>query len=157
EGRYAEIPREMVTNGDWVTPTLNDLKYFEKPPLQYWATAALYSTFGVHPWTARLYAAALAFLCIHLVFAFCRRIAYSTDTAFVAAVLLAINPYFAVTGQLNLLDQGFTFFLTAAIFSFVVAQQEHTTPQRTRNWMLLTWAALALAVLSKGIVTLVLA
>ena len=51
-----------------VTPTLNGLKYFEKPPLQYWATTALYAAFGVHDWTARLWASALAFLCIPLVF-----------------------------------------------------------------------------------------
>ena len=57
EGRYAEIPREMVASGDWVTPRLNDLKYFEKPPLQYWATAVGYEFFGEHEWTARLWVA----------------------------------------------------------------------------------------------------
>src|SRR5260221_3747506 len=54
EGRYGEIPREMVASGDWVTPRLNGIKYFEKPALQYWITAAAYETFGVHHWTARL-------------------------------------------------------------------------------------------------------
>src|SRR6478752_3982070 len=98
EGRYAEIPREMAASGDWVTPTLNDLKYFEKPPLQYWATAGLYSIFGVHEWTARVWAAVLAFLCIPLTFAFALGIGYSRNTALVAASLLAVNPYFALSG-----------------------------------------------------------
>ena len=53
EGRYAEIPREMMVTGDWVTPRLNGIKYFEKPALQYWLTAAGYQAFGVHHWTAR--------------------------------------------------------------------------------------------------------
>ena len=46
ESRYAEISREMVASGDWLTPRLNGFKYFEKPPLQYWATAALFKVFG---------------------------------------------------------------------------------------------------------------
>lgn len=157
EGRYAEIPREMAASADWVTPTLNGLKYFEKPPLQYWATAALYSVFGAHDWTGRAWATTLAFLCIPLVFCFALRIGYARDTAWVAASLLAINPYFALTGQLNLLDQGFTFFLTAAVFGFVLAQRESQSPPRARRWMLVTSVALALAVLSKGIVALALA
>ena len=36
----------MVASGDWVTPRLNGFKYFEKPPLQYWATAAAFELFG---------------------------------------------------------------------------------------------------------------
>src|SRR6187431_3513450 len=66
EGRYAEIPREMSVSGDWVTPRLNGIKYFEKPPLQYWATAAIYSVFGTSEWSARFWSCALAFLCIPL-------------------------------------------------------------------------------------------
>ncbi len=56
EGRYAEIPREMVVTGDWVTLRLNGFAYFQRPPLQYWAAAA-YETFGVTEWTARLWTA----------------------------------------------------------------------------------------------------
>jgi len=57
EGRYSEISREMVATGDWVTPRLNGIKYFEKPPLQYWGSAAALSLFGDTEWAARLYVA----------------------------------------------------------------------------------------------------
>jgi len=57
EGRYAEISREMVASGDWLTPRLNGIKYFEKPALQYWATATAFIVFGEHHWTARLWPA----------------------------------------------------------------------------------------------------
>ena len=47
EGRYGEIPREMVATGDWVTPRLDGVNYFEKPPLVYWAVAvALQAPWG---------------------------------------------------------------------------------------------------------------
>ena len=157
EGRYAEIPREMQASGDWVTPRLNDLKYFEKPPLQYWATAALYSAFGASESTSRLWAATLAFLCVPLVFGFVLRIGYAREVAVVAAAALAINPYFLLIGQLNLLDQGFTFFEVAAVFSLVLAQRSTPDVALERRWMLSAWTCLALATLSKGLVALVLA
>ena len=68
ETRYAEIPREMAVSGDWVTPRLSDLKYFEKPPLQYWTTAAAFTAFGQAPWTARLWTALTGALTIWLTF-----------------------------------------------------------------------------------------
>ena len=52
EGRYAEIAREMHDSGDFVTPRLNGLKYFEKPPLQYWITALAFRALGVSDGTA---------------------------------------------------------------------------------------------------------
>src|SRR5260221_13388852 len=64
EGRYAEIAREMAVSGDWVTPRLNDLKYFEKPPLQYWIGAAAFNAFGVSEWTARLPSAVAGVLAV---------------------------------------------------------------------------------------------
>ncbi|MEJ2720858.1 MAG: phospholipid carrier-dependent glycosyltransferase [bacterium] len=62
EGRYAEIPREMIASGDWVTPRLDGFKYFEKPPLQYWTTAVTFLLFGETNATARLWVALAGFL-----------------------------------------------------------------------------------------------
>jgi 4-amino-4-deoxy-L-arabinose transferase-like glycosyltransferase len=154
EGRYAEIPREMLVSGDWVTPRFNDLKYFEKPPLQYWATAATYEVAGVHPWSSRVWGVGLAFACLPLVYAWTRRL-YGARAALAALVALAVSPYFVVVGHLNLLDQAFTFWLSAAVLAFCSAQLQSGGAQRKR--MLLAWGCAALAVLSKGIVVGVLA
>jgi len=50
EGRYAEMAREMLVTGDWVTPRYNSYQYFEKPPLQIWATAFAFKIFGIGDW-----------------------------------------------------------------------------------------------------------
>jgi 4-amino-4-deoxy-L-arabinose transferase-like glycosyltransferase len=142
EGRYAEIPREMLVSGDWVTPRFNDLKYFEKPPLQYWATAAAYTGFGVHEWSSRLWTFALGFACLPLVFAWVRRF-YGDAAALAALTALGVSPFFLIIAHLNLLDTGFT---------FTVAQMAAQGSAAERRWMLIAWAAAALAVLSKGIV-----
>jgi 4-amino-4-deoxy-L-arabinose transferase-like glycosyltransferase len=157
EGRYAEIPREMHVTGDWVTPRLDGLKYFEKPPLQYWATATMYTLFGVGEWTARFWSCALAFLCLPLTYAFARHLYGGTAAGLAALAALAINPYFAIVGQLNLLDSSLTFFLTAAMFTFLRARAAPAGSSEERRWMLLVALALAFATLTKGIVALVLA
>ena len=53
EGRYAEIAREMLATGDFITPNLNFLPYLEKPPLVYWLTAFSLSVGGLNEWAAR--------------------------------------------------------------------------------------------------------
>src|SRR5215813_1575321 len=156
EGRYAEIPREMVASGDWLTPRFNDLKYFEKPPLQYWATAALYSVAGLHEWTSRLWAVGLGFACLPLVFAWVAR-NYGRDGALAALAALGVSPFFLIVAHLNLLDAAFTFWLTAAVLAFTQAQLAPRGAESERRWMLAAWALAALAVLSKGIVVGVLA
>src|SRR5215470_8908522 len=157
EGRYAEIPREMQVSGDWVTPRLDGFKYFEKPVLQYWATAAVYSLFGPREWTSRLWSCALAFLCVPLTFGFARRLYASESAATAAAAALAVNPYFAIVGQLNLLDSSLCFFLTGAVFAFLTARDEPSGSSGEKKWMRLAALSLALAVLSKGPVALALA
>ena len=50
----AQIARNMLTSGDWVTARLDGVPYLEKPPLVYWMIAASYKVFGVHDWAARI-------------------------------------------------------------------------------------------------------
>jgi 4-amino-4-deoxy-L-arabinose transferase-like glycosyltransferase len=154
EGRYAEIPREMVASGDWVTPHLNDLKYFEKPPLQYWTTAIAYTVFGEHQWTSRLWTGLTGFAGILLVWYAGMRL-FGREAADYAALLLIGSFLYSAMGHLNTLDMGVTFFLTLGIFSLLLGQAE-LDHKKQRNWILLAWAALALAVLSKGLMGLVL-
>jgi 4-amino-4-deoxy-L-arabinose transferase-like glycosyltransferase len=156
EGRYAEIPREMLLTGDWVTPRFDGLKYFEKPPLQYWATATLYSVAGVHEWSARLWTVGLAFACLGAVYGWTRRL-YGSDAARTALVALAVSPFFLVVGHLDLLDPGFTFWLTATVLAFTLAQTSPEHSDAERRWMMVAWTAAALAILTKGIVVGVLA
>ncbi|MDO8292415.1 MAG: glycosyltransferase family 39 protein [Gallionella sp.] len=154
EGRYAEIPREMVVSGDWVTPRLNELKYFEKPPLQYWATATAYTLFGEHQWTSRLWAGLTGFAGILLVWFAGLRL-FGREAAGYAALLLSSSLLYVLMAHINTLDMGVTFFITLGILGLLLGQAQADVKKR-RNWMLVAWAGLALAVLSKGLMGLVL-
>lgn len=155
EGRYAEIPREMAATGDWITPRLNGIKYFEKPPLQYWATAAAFDVFGLNEWTARLWTALTGFLTIGVVWWTGRRL-FGDAAGWYAAVVLASNVYFVLMGHVNTLDMGLTFFTTLAVAGFAIAQRTQAGEVGRSRAMLLVWAAMALAVLSKGLIGVVL-
>ncbi len=155
EGRYAEIPREMVATGDWVTPRLNGFKYFEKPALQYWATATAYELFGRSPATARLWTALLGFLCALLVWYVGWRL-FGLAAADYALFVTLGGLLYAVMGHVLTLDMGVTAFIFAGLAALLLAQSERDRPRRLRNRMLAGWAALGLAVLSKGLIGLVL-
>ncbi|MFO1319981.1 MAG: glycosyltransferase family 39 protein [Burkholderiales bacterium] len=155
EGRYAEIAREMAVTGDWVTPRLNGLKYFEKPPLQYWATAAAYRVFGLHEWTARLWAALCGALTLVVVWQSGRR-QFGATAGDIAGLVATGSLWMVANAHLNTLDMGLTFWLTAGVAAFLQAQGAGLPPQRRRRWMALAWLACAGAVLSKGLVGLVL-
>ena len=154
EGRYSEIAREMALSGDWVTPRLNGLKYFEKPPLQYWATAAAFRLFGLNEHAARAYTTLCGLLTVLAVFFTARRLA-SPNTALLAVGVLLSSPYFVALGGVVTLDMGLTAWLTIALCAFLLAHAGARDDRERRRWMLLAWAGIALAVLSKGLVGLV--
>lgn len=153
EGRYSEIAREMAQSGDFVTPRLNGLKYFEKPPLQYWATAIAFKVFGENEFAARLYTALCGLGCILLVGYAGRRL-YDQETALLSALVLMSAPYFAALAEIATLDMGLTFWLTLSVTSFLIAQQVGSESSR-RRWLLAAWGGMAGAMLSKGLVGIV--
>jgi 4-amino-4-deoxy-L-arabinose transferase-like glycosyltransferase len=154
EGRYAEIPREMLATGDWVTPRLNDLKYFEKPPLQYWLTALSFRVFGESEWTARLPSALLGFLALLMV-GYCGHRLWNRRTGVLAVAILGSACAYYLGGQYLTLDMTLTACLTLALCSFLLAQVQAVDRHR-QAWMAGAWAAAALAVLAKGLVGVVL-
>lgn len=154
EGRYAEIPREMVATGDWLTPRLDGLKYFEKPALQYWATASIYQVVGMSDWSSRLWTGLTGFLGIFLVGATAQRL-YGRVTGLYSAAVLASSLFYLLMGHVDTLDMALTFFMTAGLCAALWARQS-THRRHARYWMLACWAALALAVLSKGLIGIVL-
>jgi 4-amino-4-deoxy-L-arabinose transferase-like glycosyltransferase len=156
EGRYAEIPREMLAAGDWVIPHLNGLAYIEKPPLQYWATAAALSVFGHGEFAARFYTACCALATLGAVWLVARGL-WQPAAGWRAAAVLSSMLLFVVLGQLLTLDMSLTFYMTLSLAGFLLAQQAPAvsgSPLRSPQhcWMLVAWGAAALGVLTKGLV-----
>ena len=155
EGRYAEIPREMVVSGDWVTPRLDGFKYFEKPPLQYWATAVSYELFGFGEWQARLWTGLTGLLSIVFVGWAGSRL-FNRRAGLFAAGVLASQFYWNAMSHINTLDMGTAATMSASLMAFLLAQRPDASRAQTRNWMWACWAFMALAMLSKGLIGIML-
>ncbi len=148
EGRYAEVSREMLVSGDWVIPQLDGMPYIEKPPLQYWATALSFKVFGLSEFAARLYTGLTAFGTLFVVWLLARGL-WNEHAAWRAAAVLASLSLFVVVGQLLSLDMSLTFYMTLGLAAFLWAQSR---PEAAGRAMLLAWGAIALGVLTKGLV-----
>ncbi len=156
EGRYAEIAREMVLSGDYVTPRDDFELYFEKPPLVYWANAASIKLFGVNEFAVRLPAALFSIGQI-LITAALAEMMLGAATGFFAALALALSPLFFGFARFATLDPALAFFLTAALAAFYFAAREDSFSQSSsRRWMLISAAMLAFGTLAKGPVALLL-
>src|ERR1700689_916484 len=155
EGRYAEIPREMVASGDWITPRLDGIKYFEKPALQYWATAVAFRLFGEHAWSARLWPALCGFLGLLLTWALARSL-YDQRSAALAVIIQASSLLYLAMARIATLDMSLSFGLQIALCALALLAQRNPPPAGASRgrWRLpvLLGTGLALAVLPKGLV-----
>jgi 4-amino-4-deoxy-L-arabinose transferase-like glycosyltransferase len=151
EGRYSAIPAEMIATGDYVTPHLKGVVYFEKPPLCYWAVAACFHVFGQNAFASRLPAALAAWGLILLVW---RIGLYFHDrrTGLYAAAVLSTCLFQAVIGRLNILDMPLAFFVCNAIW----AGFRHFAGEGYRKgWLYLFFFFCGLAFLTKGLIGIV--
>ena len=153
EGRYAEVGRWMMMSGDWLTPRLDGIPFFHKPPLLYWFEATAMSVLGVTPWVARCVVALHACLMLGLMVVCARHMA-GADVARRAAWMFGSSLAFLVGGQYVNHDMMVATWMGVAIWCFARAfMHEGGVHQAWARW---GFVACALGVLSKGLIGLLL-
>jgi hypothetical protein len=152
EGRYAEIPREMLVRGEWVVPYLQGQPYLDKPPLLYWLVIGSYRLFGAHDWSARLVPALAIHAGILLTYLLGRR-SLGERAAFWGALALGLAPGFITMGRLLVLDGLLTLWMTLSLLAIF----EAVRGDRLRlGWWLGAAVACGLGILTKGPVAVIL-
>ena len=149
EGRYGEVGRWMLISGDWLTPRLNGIPFFHKPPLLHWLEAASLATFGVHALSLRLVPAVHVGLMLVLLYLATRTL--STEAmARRAVIMLGTSLAFLVGGQYINHDMMVGTWIGVAIWCFAFA---FMAGERPHAWLArLGFAACALGMLSKGLI-----
>ncbi len=153
ESRYAEIPREMLELGDFVTPHLNYVMYIEKPPLYYWLTAASLKLFGETEFAARFFSALSGLASVVIVWYVGLRVFGRREGMF-AGLILGTSIGYLVQARLNIIDVFLTCLMTGAMGSFLLASRPDE-PRKGRYYHLF-YVFSALAVLAKGLIGILL-
>ncbi|MCE9618406.1 MAG: glycosyltransferase family 39 protein [Planctomycetes bacterium] len=149
ESRYGAIALEMLHSKDWWTLKLLGLRYYEKPPLGYWLTAASMSLFGENAWALRLPAALAALATAVATGRIAARVSTLPGIGGAACLvqLTLIFPW--VFGSVAILDGVFTAFVTVCVALFVHAATE-ARARRRLGFLALSGVAAAAAFLTKG-------
>jgi len=155
EGRYVGVAWEMMRSGDWLTPTLNGLPYFHKPPLFYWITAASMSVFGMNEWAGRAAPLLGATLGAFALFAFTRRWVGERAARYTLLALLA-QPLWLVGGQFANLDMLVAGCIAATVLLLADAAMSFERGLAFRRALLGAYAMAALGILAKGLIGAVL-
>jgi 4-amino-4-deoxy-L-arabinose transferase-like glycosyltransferase len=151
EGRNAEVGREMLATGDYVTPHINGAVYLDKPPVFFWSVAASLGAFGVNEAAARLPSALAAIAGVALTVWFARR-HFGARVAACAAAILALSPLYVVFARLVIFDMMLLVWTTASTLLFYEAMEG----EDLRSWTGVAGFALAgVGTITKGPVALV--
>lgn len=153
EGRYVEIPREMVETGNYLTPRLNYVKYFEKPVLFYWLEAFSIKLFGIHEFTLRLWPAIFGLLgCLAVAVSGARL--FGRKTGILAAIVLGTSVLYFALSRAIILDMPVSIFLTVGLLSFLLGTHQNIAWKRRACFWIFA-ASCAFAVLTKGLIGIV--
>ncbi len=150
EPRYAEVAREMYLSGDWITPRLGGVKWFEKPALTYWLSAAGYGVFGENEFGARFGVAVVATLGVLLLYFFGRR-ERSARFGYLSAAALATCGLWPGLARGATFDLPLSVAIEIALFSFFLWHNKESQTGANRLWYAFCFA-LGLATLAKGLV-----
>jgi 4-amino-4-deoxy-L-arabinose transferase-like glycosyltransferase len=148
----AQIARNMITSGDWVTPRLNGVIYLEKPPLKYWLIAVSYKIFGVKDWAARLPLALGTVALCWLTFQF-GVWAFSPQAGFYAGLCLTTSVGLFLFTRVLISDVLLTLAVALSMWGLLRALDEDE--HHPRLWAFVTAAAIGLGILTKGLIAAV--
>ncbi len=154
EGRYGEIGRWMLQSGDWLTPRLNGIPFFHKPPYLYWLEASAMAVLGVHAWALRWVPALHALLMLVVMWQVARRWG-GPALAHRAVWMLGSSLAFLMGGQYVNHDMLVASWMSVAIFCLGWSFEQGRERPHV-GWALSGVLACALGVLSKGLIGLLL-
>lgn len=151
EGRYVGVAWEMLRSGDWLTPTLDGLPFFHKPPLFYWITGASMSLFGLNEGAARAAPLIGAWLGSFSIYLFVRHW-WGERAARLTLLALLVQPLLYIGGQYANLDMLVAGCITATILLLAHAVLNMERGLAFGRALLAAYAMAALGVLSKGLI-----
>jgi 4-amino-4-deoxy-L-arabinose transferase-like glycosyltransferase len=149
EPRYAEAAREMLENGNWITPYFNYELRFDKPIFFYWLIAGAYKLFGLSEFSARFFSAITATLTVLGTYLF-GKYWISKQYGFFSALILSTSILFVGIARMSITDMTLSFFITSTILSLFMAAHQNL------KWWLVAGFFAGFGVLTKGPVALVL-
>ena len=157
ETRYAEISREMITTGDWVTPKLDGLRYFEKPVLGAWLNAISISLLGENAFAIRLPSAVSVGFSTLLIFFLVKSFdeGGTRQAILASAAFLTSFEVFGV-GTFCILDSIFSMCVTATIVFFYFGWEKRMLRTQKNLFFLIAGICCGLAFLAKGFIAFVL-